>query len=172
MKTVLIGNDIMFRWTIEYCDGVNAELGGTALSLYRIGFGGREPVRDFSAESGILEWTWPGREQESPGVYSFLLVMNEGEEGMRSLHSGDAVRLYAPGSDSAVRHCETACPCLDVETVELLGRLETVPQDVVLSDDVRRIAVLTQSEYDALEVKDGSTMYVIMEDTGDAAGQR
>jgi len=42
--------------------------------------------------------------------------------------------------------------------------------EFVKSKQIRTILSLTQSEYDALEEKDWSTMYLIVEDTGDVAG--
>ena len=46
--------------------------------------------------------------------------------------------------------------------------------EFVKSKQIRTILSLTQSEYDALEEKDGGTMYLIVqdteEDTGDVAG--
>ena len=61
---------------------------------------------------------------------------------------------------------------METDTICFVSVVEVPASEAVLSSVVRRIAVLTQAEYDALEVKDGSTMYVITEDTGDAAGQR
>ena len=40
---------------------------------------------------------------------------------------------------------------------------ESPSNEFVMSSQIRHIYPLTQSEYDALEVKDGSTMYVITE---------
>lgn len=64
------------------------------------------------------------------------------------------------------------CGCgLKTDTICFVSVVEVPASEAVLSSVVRRIAVLTQAEYDAMEVKDGSTMYVIMEDTGNAAEQ-
>lgn len=64
------------------------------------------------------------------------------------------------------------CDCgVETDTICFASVVEVPASEAVLSSVVRRIAVLTQAEYDALEVKDGSTMYVIVEDTGNAAEQ-
>ena len=67
---------------------------------------------------------------------------------------------------------EITGPVLNAVLNSAVDVMEEADEAAVVSETVRRITTLTQSEYDALEVKDGSTMYVIMEDTGDAAGQR
>lgn len=46
---------------------------------------------------------------------------------------------------------------------------ESPSNEFVMSSQIRRIYTLTQAEYDALEVKDTGIMYVITEETGDAA---
>lgn len=58
---------------------------------------------------------------------------------------------------------------METDTICFVSVVEVPASEAVLSSVVRRIAVLTQAEYDALEVKDGSTMYVIVEGTGDAS---
>lgn len=62
------------------------------------------------------------------------------------------------------------------ETLEKLEKESTSSpsNEFVKSKQIRTILSLTQSEYDALEEKDGGTMYLIVqdteEDTGDVAG--
>lgn len=67
---------------------------------------------------------------------------------------------------------EITGPVLNAVLNSMVNVMEKADETAVVSETVRSITTLTQSEYDALEVKDGSTMYVITEDTGDAAGQR
>lgn len=58
---------------------------------------------------------------------------------------------------------------METDTICFVSVVEVPASEAVLSKSIRRIVTLTQAEYDALEVKDGSTMYVITEGTGDAA---
>lgn len=67
---------------------------------------------------------------------------------------------------------EITGPVLNAVLNSAVDVMEKADEAAVVSETVRRITTLTQLEWDALEVKDGNTMYVIMEDTGDAAGQR
>lgn len=174
MKTILIGNDIMMSWFIRAKDESPYLLDDKEVSLYRTGFNGKEPVEGVSVSGNAVRWSWPGMDQKSPGTYSFLLVVNGGKEDMHSVESGDVLRLVPAGGGVLcdIPGCG-GCACgVEAETLCLYGTVEVLSGEAVLSKDIRRITTLTQSEYDALEVKDGSTMYVITEDTGDAAGQR
>ena len=98
MKTILIGNDISFRWDVREKGGSPFDLEGKEVALYRKGFSGNVRIGEVSVKGNVVSWSWPGREQTSPGTYSFLLVVNEGGDGMHSLDTGPAVTLVSsPG---------------------------------------------------------------------------
>lgn len=164
MKTILIGNDIMMSWFIRAKDGSPYLLDGKDVSLYRTGFNGKEPVEGVSVSGNAVRWSWPGMDQKNPGTYSFLLVVNEEKEDMHSVESGDVLRLVSAGGGVPcdIPGCG-GCACgVEAETLFLYGTVEVLSGEAVLSKDIRRITPLTQSEYDALEEKDGSTMYLIV----------
>lgn len=64
---------------------------------------------------------------------------------------------------------EITGPVLNAVLNSTVNVMEEADEAAVVSETVRRIILLTQAEYDALEVKDGNTMYVITEGTGDAS---
>ena len=98
MKTMLIGNDISFRWDVREKGGSPFDLEGKEVALYRKGFSGNVRIGEVSVKGNVVSWSWPGRDQKSPGTYSFLLVVNEGGDGMHSLDTGPAVTLVSsPG---------------------------------------------------------------------------
>lgn len=98
MKTILIGNDISFRWDVREKGGSPFDLEGKEVALYRKGFSGNVRIGEVSVKGNVVSWSWPGRDQKSPGTYSFLLVVNEGVDGMHSLDTGPAVTLVSsPG---------------------------------------------------------------------------
>ena len=98
MKTILIGNDISFRWDVREKGGSPFDLEGKEVALYRKGFSGNVRIGEVSVKGNVVSWSWPGRDQKSPGTYSFLLVVNEGGDGMHSLDTGPAVTLVSsPG---------------------------------------------------------------------------
>lgn len=98
MKTILIGNDISFRWDVREKGGSPFDLEGKEVALYRKGFSGNVRIGEVSVRGNVVSWSWPGRDQKSPGTYSFLLVVNEGGDGMHSLDTGPAVTLVSsPG---------------------------------------------------------------------------
>lgn len=171
MKTILIGNDMTLSWTLTTKDGTPYVVDGKQVSLYRVGFDGKTRITGISASGNVVRWSWLGREQQEAGRYSFVLVVNEGQDDMHTVEAMDVIRLVSPGSGAGgcIPDCG-GCACgVEVESVCIGSTVEVLSGEAVLSKSVRRIVTLTQSEYDALEVKDGNTMYVITEGTGDAA---
>lgn len=171
MKTILIGNDMSLSWTLTAQDGSAYVVEGKPLSLYRVGFGGRTRITGISASGNVVRWSWLGREQQEAGRYSFVLVVNEGQDDMHTVEAMDVIRLVSPGSGAGgcIPDCG-GCACgVEVESVCIGSTVEVLSGEAVLSKSVRRIVTLTQAEYDSLEVKDTGIMYVITEETGDAA---
>lgn len=112
MKTILIGNDISFRWDVREKGGSPFDLEGKEVALYRKGFSGNVRIGEVSVKGNVVSWSWPGRDQKSPGTYSFLLVVNEGGDGMHSLDTGPAVTLVS----SSGERCRVGFP--DKEDLE------------------------------------------------------
>lgn len=92
----------MLSWNVRVKGGDPFDLTGQDLSLYRLGFNGRERIETFEVYGNVVKWSWPGAEQNSPGTYSFLLVMNENKEGMRTLEACDALRLVASSCGTCI----------------------------------------------------------------------
>lgn len=92
----------MLSWNVRVKGGDPFDLTGQDLSLYRLGFNGRERIETFEVYGNVVKWSWPGAEQNSPGTYSFLLVMNENKEGMRTLEACEALRLVASSCGTCI----------------------------------------------------------------------
>lgn len=138
MKTMLIGNDISFRWDVREKGGSPFDLEGKEVALYRKGFSGNVRIGEVSVKGNVVSWSWPGRDQKSPGTYSFLLVVNEGGDGMHSLDTGPAVTLVS----SSGGRCRVGFP--DKEDLE--GILDDYLQAVDKANEAAGEAINAANE--------------------------
>lgn len=98
MKVIRKGNDINILWEIfGEIDGVKSpyDLTGKDLSLYLGSKYGRKEVTDFSTEENMVIWSFRGKDQKNLGVYSLILVVNEGEEFMHTIDECDAFEIVS-----------------------------------------------------------------------------
>ena len=98
MKVIRKGNDINILWEIfGEIDGVKSpyDLTGKDLSLYLENKYGRKEVTDFSTEENMVIWSFRGKDQKNLGVYSLILVVNEGEEFMHTIDECDAFEIVS-----------------------------------------------------------------------------
>lgn len=98
MKVIRKGNDINILWEIfGEIDGVKSpyDLTGKDLSLYLENKYGRKEVTDFSTEENMVVWSFRGKDQKNLGVYSLILVVNEGEEFMHTIDECDAFEIVS-----------------------------------------------------------------------------
>ena len=93
MERIRKGNDIGILWEILTESGQPYDLTGKDLTLYLAYMYGKEKVEDFSVSGNILSWTYRGKSQKHTGVYSLILVENEGKDGMNTVDECGAFEL-------------------------------------------------------------------------------
>ena len=110
MDKIRKGNDIKVQWAIYAGTGINEapyDLTGKNLSLYLKNQFGKTEVYDFTTERHVLSFMFWGKNQQHTGIYSIMLVENEGREGMHTIDECDAFQLVShsceTGGDSEGR---------------------------------------------------------------------
>lgn len=184
MKIFRIQNDLPIEWTVERL-GKPETLAGKNLKVFLTNIYGDSEVKDYLVQDNVIRFVFEGAAQKIAGKYGLKLIENQDGEGMVTIEACDAFCL----TDGCVDTCNDntfavksniVVPAngLSAYEIAVLHGYEGTEEEwirmneqYVLSKQIRTILPLTQSEYDALEVKNGNTMYVITEDTGDAAGQ-
>lgn len=122
MKDHRQGNDLAVLWSI-FKDGEPFDLRGRSLKLYLKNLHERKEVVDFSVTGNEIHWTFYGKDQDTLGKHSLILVANEDEKGMITTDACDFVRLVScscklqGGEDS---------PNVETESIVLTSTLEYV----------------------------------------------
>lgn len=89
MKTVRIGNDIRFTWTVRNL----AEVGGTReVRLYHVNKSVPEVIT-YSVSGNNITGTFRGKDQTEKGMYRLLLQVNSGSDEMVTLDYVNAFSL-------------------------------------------------------------------------------
>ena len=106
-------------------------LSGKNVSLYLRGVTGKKKIEDFSVAGNTITWTFYGKDQKHTGVYSLILVVNEGVEGMVTTDACNFVNLVScscktGGSDDCGVY---------TETIELTSTIEYVAGEGGSYDD-------------------------------------
>ncbi|OUO38469.1 hypothetical protein B5F83_00980 [Muribaculum sp. An289] len=184
MKIFRIKNDLPIEWTVKRL-GKPETLAGKELKVFLTNIYGDTEIKDYLVQDNVIRFVFEGAAQKIAGKYGLKLIENQDGEGMVTIEACDAFCLTYGCVDTcndntlAVKsNIVVPANGLSAYEIAVLHGYEGTEEEwirmneqYVLSKQIRTILPLTQSEYDALEVKDGNTMYVITEDTGDAAGQ-
>ena len=94
MEKIRKGNDISILWEImRGTEEVPYDLTGKDLTLYIKSMYKTEKVTDFTTDGNVLKWTFAGKNQGNTGVYSLVLVENEGKDNMHTVDACDAFEL-------------------------------------------------------------------------------
>ena len=106
-------------------------LSGKDVSLYLRGVTGKKKIEDFSVAGNTITWTFYGKDQKHTGVYSLILVVNEGVEGMVTTDACNFVNLVScscktGGSDDCGVY---------TEAIELTSTIEYGTQSVSIEVD-------------------------------------
>lgn len=132
MTNLRIGNDIIVKWALVM-KGTSDPfiLSGKNVSLYLRGVTGKKKIEDFSVAGNTITWTFYGKDQKHTGVYSLILVVNEGVEGMVTTDACNFVNLVScscktGGSDDCGVY---------TETIELTSTIEYVAGEGGSYDD-------------------------------------
>ena len=116
------GNDLAVLWSI-FKDGEPFDLRGRSLKLYLKNLHERKEVVDFSVMGNEIHWTFYGKDQDTLGKHSLILVANEDEKGMITTDACDFVRLV---SCSCKLQGGEDAPNVETESIELTSTLEFV----------------------------------------------
>lgn len=93
MKKIRIGNDISVTWSIRM-SGEPYFLPGKRLRLFLTSPNNvRMEMTEFSVSENILSFTFYGKDQKSPGIYTLTLIENLGENRMVTMDSCNAFQL-------------------------------------------------------------------------------
>lgn len=96
MEKIRKGNDIEILWAIYSGNGGNVapyNLEGKNLTLYLKNAFGTKEIYDFTVDRHIIRWVFYGKDQDHLGVYSLVLVENEGKQGMHTVDECGAFSL-------------------------------------------------------------------------------
>lgn len=97
MDRIRIGNDFSMTWEL----GVDIPE-GAMVELQAVSHNCTHTFHDFTLEGRNVSFTWPGRLQENPGVYSLKLTVNRNQEGMMTYDLEDAFELVTRSRRSNV----------------------------------------------------------------------
>lgn len=102
LKYFLIGNDINISVTFKpkTIASFNIEKDYTDKKLYLVIDGQKKLVDNPSYKENTVSFTHLGKDQKGECSVSILLVVNEGEEGMRSFKLDNAYQLVSEGADA------------------------------------------------------------------------
>ena len=181
MKIFRINNDIPIRWTVERL-GEPEDFTGKSLKVYLVNIYGQQEIKDYRIQGNTVEFVFYGRMQKVAGKYGLKLVENPDQEGMYTIEECGVFCL----TDSCIHDDTGDCnvevksnimiPSNGLSAYEIAvkhgykgseSEFAELFTTLVRSKIIRCIVPLTQLEYNALEVKDGNTMYVIMENEED-----
>jgi hypothetical protein len=101
MEVIRKGNDLEILWTIYTGEGeerIPYDLTGRDVSFFLVSAYGRQRKEDIVTEGNVLRWMFRGKDQKE-SVYSLELVINDGQDGMRSVDICDAFRLVGKCCD-------------------------------------------------------------------------
>lgn len=116
------GNDLAVLWSI-FKDGEPFDLRGRSLKLYLKNLHERKEVVDFSVTGNKIHWTFYGKDQDTLGKHSLILVANEDEKGMITTDACDFVRLVS--CSCKIQNSEDA-PNVETESIVLTSTIDYV----------------------------------------------
>ena len=123
MKYIRIGNDISITWTILR-NGQAEDYSGRDLVVRVINPYGVPVEAPYSVSDNVVSITFWGHEQSIPGVYTCLLVENEGEAGMTTVDVVEAFKLV----EHTYQEGGTDSPNVETDHVVLTSEL-TAPSN-------------------------------------------
>lgn len=159
MDKIRIGKDIAIKWSI-LTNGIPQSLEGRDLLLVLADPFGNCSTPAFSVDGNTVSLTYRGTEQRILGTYRLTLWENYGKPGQTAV---DACQAFTLVRFSCLEdNCESSS--IETEFVDIgTSDMQLNPVYGIYSDSIRYIRTMTQEEYDILEVKDESTLYIIVE---------
>lgn len=158
MKKIRIGKDINLRWEI-LTNGEAITLEGRDLKLVLINPLNAKTELDFSVNFNIIEARYKGTDQQRLGTYRMTLWENYQKDNQTVVDCCNAFQLVGSTCEE-----NDGTSGIDVNAYVDLGtsNLEVLSKNGLYSKSVKYIETLTQEEYDAIEVKDEQTLYIVV----------
>lgn len=158
MKKIRIGKDINLRWEI-LTNGEAITLEGRDLKLVLINPLNAKTELDFSVNFNVIEARYKGTDQQRLGTYRMTLWENYQQDNQTVVDCCNAFQLVGSTCEE-----NDGTSGIDVNTYVELGtsNLEVLSKNGLYSKSVKYIETLTQEEYDAIEVKDEQTLYIVV----------
>lgn len=134
-----IGNDIHVRWEILLKSTRELlSLSGKKVSLYLKHCYENRTIDDFTIVDNVVNWVFRGATQKHTGVYSLVLVVNEGTEGMITVDVCKFVEIVSSscqegGVDTGNIHTESIDLISTIDYVSVVGG-SSVTVDTELSE--------------------------------------
>ena len=116
MERLRKGNDFDILWDIVAGgndSNIPYDLTGKNLEVFMINAYERVAVKNFKVEGNTISWRYLGKDQQRRGIYSLLLIENEGKEGMHTVDECKAFELVD-------------CSCMEGGEAESHVRIETI----------------------------------------------
>lgn len=158
MKKIRIGKDINLRWEI-LTNGEKVSLENRDLKLELV-----TPLRTridlpFVTSFNIIEAKYRGVDQKQYGTYRMTLWENYQKDNQTVVDCCNAFQLVGSTCEE-----NDGTSGIDVNTYVDLGtsNFEVLSKNGLYSKSVKYIETLTQEEYDAIEVKDEQTLYIVV----------
>ena len=159
MKKIRIGKDISIQWTI-LTNGEAQSFNGRDLSVILTDPIGVKNELPFVVDGNILRITYAGTQHKRLGTYRITLWENYGKEGQTAV---DHCNPFTLVPTTCNEEGDNTGSNLKAESVNLgTSDMQLNPVYGIYSKNIRYIEKMTQEEYDALEVKNESTLYIIV----------
>lgn len=170
-----IGNDLPVEWRIVR-NGKPENLMAASVTLLVRGDYGVRKVEDFVVDGNVVRWIFRGADQRLPGLYSFTLILNEGEDRMYSVDACDILRLVPascmeyeiPDDPSVSTESEITVPASGLSAYEIavLHGFNGTEEEwlAFLGTGVRYVEVVLEDDYviPANPYPGGEVLYCIL----------
>ena len=139
MKKKRINNDLRIRWRLFFKDTQEPfSLAGKSVRVYLKNCRENREIDDFTIVDNVIHWVFRGSTQKYLGIYSLVLMISEGDEGMITIDSCNFVELVSSscqegGADSGNVHTESIDLVSTIDYVSVIGGT-TVIIDTELSE--------------------------------------
>lgn len=115
MKSIRIGNDISFVWTINR-DGRPENFEGKEVRVSLLNYKNEEQEISSIIKGNVVSIDFLGKDQHNLGAYTLVLKENEGKTNMATLDKVEAVKLV---EHSYLEGGEDLCPNLKTNVVKI-----------------------------------------------------
>ena len=121
MKTIRLGNDIEFVWTV---DGLTNVVGDKEVKLFNVNKGLPETIT-YSISGDHITGLFKGKDQKEKGSYRLLLYVNKGTDGMVTLDGVNAFELAGVSNFGIVSGGDESA--ITIATVNLRSTIDAAP---------------------------------------------